>query len=166
MEENGSSRPPRWRWRLVLLLLLIAVASIWARMALAKKEGGGESETEIANQLVQTEPTKTQPKSGLGAVLPFLTEGALAMLLGLALGVATRSLAKIFVVLIVLAFVAVQILAYKQILTVDWGAFAGWLRDAVLNVSESASVGEVVKHKLPSVAALLIGYLLGLKRGG
>jgi uncharacterized membrane protein (Fun14 family) len=166
MEESGSPRPPpRWRWRLVLILLLIVAASVWARTALAKKQGGGESETQIANQLVETEPSTSQPTSGLGALLPFLTEGALAMLLGIGLGMATRSIAKIFVLLFVLGFVGVQILAYKGILTVDWGAFAGWLRDAVLNVSGGDSLGEVVKHKLPSVAALLIGYLLGLKRG-
>jgi len=166
MEETGSSRPPpRWRWRLVLILLLVVVASIWARMALSKKDGGGGSETQIANQLVENEPSTSQPKSGLGALLPFLTEGALAMLLGIALGMATRSIFKIFVLLFVMAFVGVQILAYKEILTVDWGAFAGWLRDAVLNVSGGNSLGEVVKHKLPSVAALLVGYILGLKRG-
>ncbi|MHC4224261.1 MAG: FUN14 domain-containing protein [Planctomycetota bacterium] len=166
MEESRSPRPPpRWRWRLVLILLLIVVASIWARMALTKKHGGGESETQVANQLVQSEPPTSQPESGLGALLPFLTEGALAMLLGIALGMATRSIFKIFVLLFVMAFVGVQILAYKEILTVDWGAFAGWLRDAVLNVSGGDSLGEVVKHKLPSVAALLIGYILGLKRG-
>jgi uncharacterized membrane protein (Fun14 family) len=78
---------------------------------------------------------------------------------------ATRAVAKILVVLFAVVFVAVQFLAYKGILTVDWPKFGTWVNDLVLNMSGEHGLGAMVRHKIPAAGSLGVGYYLGLKRG-
>ncbi len=109
----------------------------------------------------QTTPPP-EPKGTLDTVLPFVTEGGIAMILGLLLGMITRSFLKALFVFLILGFAGVQYLNYKGVVTINWGA----MKDFVLNmVPKGASLSQVVQQKLPSLGAFGIGYLLGLKRG-
>lgn len=179
--EHTEDHPPRWRKRLIVALLLLVTGSIVGRAYLndtrnGAPEASGPSQTQPMvgpAGLVPTDPGGTpgetqapkKEKSTAEKLLPFATEGGLAMLLGIALGMATRFAAKIVVFLFAVVFVSVQYLAYKNILTVDWGQFGTWLNDLVLNVAGESGIGAIVKHKLPSAASLGIGYYLGLKKG-
>ena len=69
------------------------------------------------------------------------------------------------IVVLVLGFVALQFMAYKGILTVDWSEFATWTKDNLLNVTLDADAGQVAEEKIPTVGAGMLGYLLGLKKG-
>jgi len=117
------------------------------------------------------EPTEETPEAaepkpeGLDALLPFLTEGGVAMLLGIGFGMATRAIFKLFMIGLLVLFAAVQYLSMKGILTVDWGAMGQWLNDFVLNVKERWGVAELIQYKLPSMGSFGLGFYLGLKRG-
>ena len=87
------------------------------------------------------------------------------MLLGIALGVASRTFMRILLLLFAGFFILLQVLAYKEILTIDWGAFAMALNDFVLNVSSDEGIGAIIKHKLPSAGGFMAGLYLGFKKG-
>jgi uncharacterized membrane protein (Fun14 family) len=83
------------------------------------------------------------------------------MILGLILGMITRSFLKVLFLFALLGFIAVQYLNYKGVVTIHWGA----MKDFVLNiVPKGASLAQVVQQKLPALGACGLGYLLGLKR--
>ncbi len=166
--------PMRWRRRLIVVLLLVVAGTVALRMHLggpapapppaAVPQGGSAI---LPQNTPRPAPTGTgdQPPEAARVILPYLTEGGIAMLIGIALGIATRAVFKISMVFVAAAFVIVQVLAYKGILTMDWGRLADGLRNFVLNVSSSESgLSAVVKHKLPSAASLTLGWYLGLKR--
>lgn len=159
---------PPWRKRLAIALALLVVASVVGRVALRAEARAGSETPPSASGLVPDAPPADSPppeeRKGLPAALPYVTEGGLAMLLGIGLGIATRAVYKLAIVLLALLFVALQYLAHKGVLAVDWGAFAKWLETSVLNVAGGNGMGAIVRHKLPSAASLALGLYLGLKR--
>jgi len=172
-----------WRKRLVIGLIVVVAVSIAARVSMAgdatsaEAGGGSGGSALVSNNLVagdgsqgtgSGEQAAQAEPSTMGKLLPFVTEGGVAMLLGIALGVATRAVFKIALILIAVLFVAVQFLAYKGVITIDWEAMGrGYesLKDYVFNISSDQGIGQIVTHKLPSAGALGLGYMLGLKKG-
>jgi uncharacterized membrane protein (Fun14 family) len=167
---------PRWRFRLIVVLFGLVVAAVVLRAARGTQEpetaaaaaGGSAQPGGMTTSLTPgssqpgTEPQPEKPPSTLDTVLPFVTEGGIAMILGLILGMLTRSFLKMLLVFAILGFIGIQYLNYKGIMTVDWGA----MKDFVLNmVPRGASLSEIVMKKLPSLGAFGLGYILGLKRG-
>ncbi|MHC4971679.1 MAG: FUN14 domain-containing protein [Planctomycetota bacterium] len=159
-----ETRAPRWRAKLLIALVVVVVGAIIARQSLAKDDAdAGDGQ---ANQLVAGERAEEKEEPGaLEKILPFITEAGSAMLLGYMLALATRSVLKMAIFALVLAFVGLQFLAYKGILTVDLGEFAAWIGDNLFNVSPDADTGKVLEEKVPTAGAGLLGYLLGLKKG-
>ncbi|MHC4548280.1 MAG: FUN14 domain-containing protein [Planctomycetota bacterium] len=163
-EPDQESRPPRWRAPLLVALVVVVVGSILLRQSIEDEKRGAQ--TGIQHSLVPgEEEAEAKEPSKLEKILPFLTEAGSAMLLGFMLALATRFALKMVIFAMVVIFVGLQFLAYKGLLTIDWGDFAVWIKDAVLNVTGGADVGQIVQEKLPAIGAGLLGYLLGLKRG-
>lgn len=155
-----------WRRRLAILLLLVAVASIVWRVRTAKEVRGDTPR--FGTQLVAGAPEGSQeppPPTARERMLGYATEISVGMLLGLVLGVATTALIKTVAVLFVLGIAGLQFYSYKTGTQVDWGAAGNWLREFVFHLSEGRTLGQVAADKLPATGALVIGYLLGLKRG-
>ncbi len=168
-EPEQSSIVP-WRRRLVVILIAVVTLSIIGRVTLAKDaEEKEEQQPQVAHALVSGQeppPEQAEPEpSGVGKVLPFLTEGGISMLLGIALGVATRTFMRILLLLFAGFFILIQVLVYNGVLIIDWGTFARALNDFVLNVSSSDGMGAIIKHKLPSAGGFLAGLYLGFKKG-
>lgn len=177
--SDASPSAPRWRFRLIVALIAIVGVAVGARAVRGTPEKRAQEAAEqrtasgqpggMTTSLVPGEPgTKPQTapppeeKDTLDTVLPFISEGGIAMILGLLLGMVTRSILKFLLVLSILGFIGVQYLAVKGVIHVDWGA----MKDFVLNmVPKGASVSEIVQKKLPSLGAFGLGYLLGLKKG-
>lgn len=153
---------------MIVLLFGIVAAGVVARAARGTPEPAAQRSATpgMATGLVPGEHPQTAPppeeKSTLDTVLPFVTEGGIVMILGLLLGMMTRSILKIGMFFLFLGFIGIQYLNYKGVITVDWGA----MKDFVLNmVPKGATLAEIVQKKLPSLGAFGLGYLLGLKRG-
>lgn len=175
------STAPRWRFRLVVVLLGVVVAAVVARAARGTPEDRAQQAAEqrttngapegMTTGFVpggqqpttgpEGDPPPPEEKETLDVVLPFISEGGIAMILGLLLGMITRSFLKVLMLFGILGFIGIQYLNYKGVITIDWGA----AKDFVLNiVPKGASVSQVVQQKLPSMGAFGLGYLLGLKR--
>jgi len=178
--DSVPSTAPRWRFRLIVLLVGVVVAAVVARAArgtpeqraqeAAKARSASGDHGGMTTSLVPGEPqpggqTTTPPpeeKDSLDVMLPYISEGGIAMILGLLLGMVTRSFLKVLMLFAILGFIGVQYLAHKGVITVDWGA----MKDFVLNmVPKGASLTQIIQQKLPSLGAFGLGYLLGLKRG-
>ena len=170
MEEQPQSFA--WRKRLILMLLILVGVSIAARVYTAPDEDKQEAKplSGAATQLVEQEQpppaARHEPPPWLAKVLPFVTEGGIAMLLGIAFGVATRSVMRLLLLLVVVVVVAIQVLAYKGVLqTPDWSVAGDWIYRFVLNVTAEADLPRIVQHKLPSAGTFILGCLIGFKRG-
>ena len=167
-QEQSSVVP--WRRRLVFVLLAVVTLSIIGRVTLADDaeakaaQQPGDALTLVPGQEPPPEQAEPEP-SGVGKILPFLTEGGISMLLGIALGVATRTFMRIMLLVFAGFFILIQVLAYNGVLTIDWGAFAQALNDFVLNVSSDQGIGAIIKHKLPSAGGFMAGLYLGFKEG-
>lgn len=171
MSQKPSSTGPDthvtpWRRRLFVLTSVVVTLSVIARVSIADEPADSQGSPPGATSLVdgQQPPPDAEEPSGMARLLPFITEGGLALLIGLALGAATRTLLRTILMMIILGFVVVQVLAYKGILTVDWGTAFQSIKDFVLNVSPDGGFGTMLKQKIPTVAAFLLGYYLGLKK--
>jgi len=188
--QEAPDHAPTWRRPLVLALLVLIAVSIGVRVARSgsgedaktqaesTRNGSGDGKSALTGDNILPEgdrpagePTEETPEAaepkpeGLDALLPFLTEGGVAMLLGIGFGMATRAIFKLFMIGLLVLFAAVQYLSMKGILTVDWGAMGQWLNDFVLNVKERWGVAELIQYKLPSMGSFGLGFYLGLKRG-
>lgn len=172
---------PPWRKKLVVVLIVLVGVSVAGRAyyrnkheeRLQEAKAQQQETPRTANALLpgQTPPTDEpevaeEPKSGLETLLPFLTEGGIAMLLGIALGVATRSVFRIALIFLAVVFVSIQFLAYKGLISeVDWGGIASTLKNFVLHMPETTGLSRMLQYKLPSAGSLVLGFYLGLKRG-
>jgi uncharacterized membrane protein (Fun14 family) len=156
-----ESRAPRWRLKLLVALVVLVVAGILVRQSLARDKATAAQ----GNQLMANQQAEEEEPSALEKAVPYVTEAGSAMLLGFMLALATRFALKLAIIGLVLGFVALQYLAYKGILTVDWSAFASWVGENVLNATKDADAGLVAQEKIPTAGAGVLGYLLGLKKG-
>lgn len=181
--DSVPSTAPRWRFRLIVALLGIVAIAVVARAARGTPEARAQEAAEqrsatggpagMTTGLVPgqqpgttpgTEPQTAPPeeKDTLDTLLPFVSEGGIAMILGLLLGMITRSFLKVMFLFLILGFIGLQYMNYKGVITIDWGA----MKDFVLHmVPRGASLSQIVQQKLPSLGAFGLGYLLGLKRG-
>jgi uncharacterized membrane protein (Fun14 family) len=162
-ERSGGLAP--FQRAVLALLVLILIASVAARALLAEPaaasgaaEGLGFSAT-ASGSGAAAEPT------GFEKYLPFATEGSLFGLVGFALGYTTRKLIRVALILIALGFVITQALAYAGKLEVDWGGLVERFNEFVLNLRRDQTVSKILSYRVPSLGALVAGWLVGLRRG-
>lgn len=101
----------------------------------------------------------------LRAALPDLSVGAL---LGFATGLALRKVGRLALVALGLLFVAVQLLASLDLLSVNWPRVQA-LADPLLRQGGEAALtwlGRVLTANLPFAGAFAAGLLLGLRGRG
>lgn len=114
--------------------------------------------TPTPNPAAQSELVST-----LQAMLPDLSLGAV---LGFATGVAVKFLGRIVLIVVGLLFIAIQLLAWGGIVTVDWLKLQAltdpWFRQG----SESALpwFSRMLTSHLPFAGAFTAGLLLGLRK--
>lgn len=100
----------------------------------------------------------------LGDLLPDLSLGGV---LGFATALALKTIGKIALVVVGLLFIAIQVLASYDILSVDWlrvqAISEPWLKQSGELLSEW--VNRVLLGNLPFAGAFTAGFVLGLRRG-
>ena len=109
--------------------------------------------------------TAAPAEDGLGEALPYLTEGSFFALIGFALGYTSKKFIKLGLVLLAIAFVAIQGLSYTGVVSVDWQQALDWINGLILNVRENETLAKVVQHRIPAAGAFAGGWVLGLKSG-
>ncbi len=106
---------------------------------------------------------KTAVLDGLEKWLPYFSEGALLLLIGLGLGMASRMVVKVVLLVALLGFVGLQYFAYQGMMEVQWGDLASWFHHTVLNAAAGSDWLAMLKAKTPAVGAAGVGYFLGLR---
>ncbi|MGK0361881.1 MAG: putative membrane protein (Fun14 family) [Bradymonadia bacterium] len=96
-------------------------------------------------------------------MLPYFSEGGMAMLIGIGLGIVSRGVLKIAIVFALLLIGGMEWLAYQGVLEVNWGAMAGLVHQTILNATPNGDIGAIIQEKLPSLGALGGGYFMGVK---
>lgn len=159
------------RITLTVLAVLLIGSAIARAVLLSRAEPAtstSSSTLQPSNYLASTRsaPTDSAGKtSAFEDALPFVTEGSLFALIGFALGYTTRKVFKIGLIVLAVAFIAIQALTYAKVASVDWGGLVDWLNKAVLNLKENDTVTQFVTRRVPSTGALVAGAVLGFKRG-
>jgi len=134
MTQDTERQPPRWRGKLFVVVLLLVGAAVAVRVYRA----GGESLQRLA---------------------PFVTEAGTCFLIGLVLGKVSRGVLKMLLFVVILAFVLLQVLTYKQVIDVHWAALGH-----IFHVTPNGDLMTILQEKVPSIGAFLLGYVLGLVR--
>lgn len=177
-EANPAPRPmAKWRRIALTALALVFVTSIGARALVSSDEpapspSGSAVPPELARGLVDgptqagtTTPPPAAEPDALEAMLPFLTESSFFALIGFALGYTTRKFVKIALIFLAIFFFGLQLLSYSDIAQVDWGRMISALNDLIFNLKENRTFTEILSDRVPTVGALLTGYVLGFRRG-
>lgn len=172
-DKSAASKRLTGLQRITLIgLAVLLIGSAITRAVLLSRAEPSSSATnstlEPANYLASTRSTTTtsaRETSAFEDALPFVTEGSLFALIGFALGYTTRKVFKIGLIVLAVAFIAIQALTYAKVASVDWGGLVDWLNKAVLNLKENDTVTQFVTRRIPSTGALVAGALLGFKRG-
>jgi uncharacterized membrane protein (Fun14 family) len=101
-------------------------------------------------------------------IAPYLEQVSFGALAGFAAGYALKKLGKLVAVAVGLLFIVIQLLAYYGFVTIHWIE----VQRRVDPLLESQSLGQawgwmvaVLTHNVTFAAALVPGFLLGLRRG-
>jgi len=96
---------------------------------------------------------------------PMVSEIGIGGVGGFVVGYAVKKVAKIVAIAIGLGFVALQYLAYKNVITIDYASLRDWMLNLVGQTTElQPLVTDIIVH-IPFGAAFAGGFYLGLKKG-
>lgn len=151
---------------LLTLLLVGLFGSIGAR-AWLRPEPGGPAGATPGNSLVapSSTPPAEEPRTPIERSLPYVTESSFFGLIGFALGYTTRKFVKFGLIVLALFFVGLQALVWTGKVTVDWSGLVASLDEWIFNLRENESMTEFLTRRIPSGGGMLLGYVIGFRRG-
>lgn len=96
---------------------------------------------------------------------PLLTQLGIGGVAGLCVGFALKKIGKLFAFLLGIAFLGLQILAYKGIININYGALEEWGRGVIGQVGQLEGIFTAMIANLPFAASFLVGLAIGIKIG-
>ena len=96
---------------------------------------------------------------------PLLTQLGVGGVAGLCSGYALKKLGKVAAFIIGLAFIGLQLLAYKGIININYDALQQWGSELIGQVGVLEGVLTLIIANLPFAASFLVGLAIGLKIG-
>lgn len=103
-----------------------------------------------------------------GLLMPLATQLTLGAVIGFCVGFLFKKVGKTAAVLVGLAFVLLQVLAYAEIVTIDWSPVAAWW-DQARRPENLERQWDVVYSLLfanvPALVGAVPGLILGIKKG-
>ena len=100
-----------------------------------------------------------------GLLTPLLTQLGVGGIGGLCVGFALKKVAKLTAVLLGLAFVALELLAYKGIININYGALEEWAHGVIGGVGVLEGVLSTIVGNLPFASSFIVGFAIGVKMG-
>ena len=94
---------------------------------------------------------------------PLLTQLGVGGVAGLCVGYAFKKLGKMVTFIIGLAFIGLELLAYKGIININYDAIQQWGSELIGQVSAFEGVLTLIIANLPFAASFLVGFAIGLK---
>ncbi len=96
-------------------------------------------------------------------VTPLLAQLGVGGVIGLSVGYALKKIGQLLAVILGLAFLGLEALAYKGIITINYQALMEFGRDMFNNLGALESVFTTMVSNLPFTASFIAGLALGLK---
>jgi len=96
---------------------------------------------------------------------PMVSELGVGGVGGFVVGYALKKVAKMAAIALGLFFVALQYLAYKGFITIDYSAMREWALDLMGQSAEFQSIVPDLVANIPFGASFAVGFYLGLKKG-
>ncbi len=83
---------------------------------------------------------------------------------GLAVGYTLKKVAKVVAIILGIAFISLQYLAYKELITIDWDKIKGSVNEQQLEQSAQGLMS-ILTYNLPFAGSFLVGFWIGFKKG-
>ncbi len=96
---------------------------------------------------------------------PLLTQLGVGGVAGLCVGFALKKIGKLVAVLIGVAFLGLELLAWKGIISINYDALTVWANEMFAQVGVLEGVLSAIVGNLPFAASFLVGFAIGVKLG-
>ena len=96
---------------------------------------------------------------------PIVTQLGVGGVGGLCVGYAIKKIAKIVAVIIGLAFLGLEYLAYQGIISINYGALENWASNIVQGTGAIEKTLVAILSNLPFASSFIVGFAIGLKMG-
>lgn len=102
------------------------------------------------------------------AYIPLISQLGIGAVMGFCVGFMVKKVSKIAAIVVGLAFVLIQVLAFYGIITIDWAPIKDWWDQATTPdriQGQWAVVRSLLFSNVPALGGAVPGFILGLKRG-
>jgi uncharacterized membrane protein (Fun14 family) len=96
---------------------------------------------------------------------PLLTQLGVGGIAGLCVGYALKKIGKLVAILLGIAFLGLEILAWKGIISINYDALAAWANEGFSQVGVAEGILTTIIGNLPFAASFLVGFAICLKIG-
>ena len=96
---------------------------------------------------------------------PLLTQLGVGGVAGLCVGFALKKIGKLVAFILGIAFIGLELLAYKGIININYTALSDWANGVFSHVGVAEGVLTTIIGNLPFAASFLAGLALGIKIG-
>jgi uncharacterized membrane protein (Fun14 family) len=96
---------------------------------------------------------------------PLLTQLGVGGIAGLCVGYALKKVGKIIAFLLGIAFIGLELLAYRGIISINYTALDDWAKGVIGQVGQAEGLMTVIIGNLPFAASFLAGLAIGFKIG-
>ncbi len=100
-----------------------------------------------------------------GLLTPLLTQLGVGGIGGLCVGYALKKVAKLTAILIGLAFLTLELLAYYGIININYGPLTEWANGVIGGVGAFEGVLSTIIGNLPFASSFVVGFAIGVKLG-
>ncbi len=96
---------------------------------------------------------------------PLLTQLGVGGVAGLCVGFALKKIGKLVAVLLGIAFLGLELLAWKGIISINYDALTAWANEIFAQVGVLEGIFSAIVANLPFAASFLVGFAIGVKMG-
>ncbi len=96
---------------------------------------------------------------------PLITQLGVGGIAGLCVGYALKKIGKLVAILVGVAFLGLELLAYKGIININYSALEEWAKGLIGQIGEAEGILTLIIGNLPFASSFLVGLALGLKIG-
>jgi uncharacterized membrane protein (Fun14 family) len=122
---------------------------------------------QILAQAGKTAPS-AEPDAVSNYIIPLITQLGFGGVIGFCTGYMVKKVGKFAAFIVGIAFVAIQVLSYYNVINVDWGPVKDWW-DRGTSPEQLTGMWTKIRHCLfatgPALGGAIPGFLLGLKAG-
>jgi uncharacterized membrane protein (Fun14 family) len=98
-------------------------------------------------------------------ITPLLTQLGVGGIAGLCVGYALKKIGKFIAILVGIALLGLELLAYKGIISINYSALEEWARNLIGQIGATEGILTLIIGNLPFASIFLVGLAIGFKIG-